>query len=245
MTHPATAEEVWAGWPRLDSLPTLPTPTGSIVVISAHPDDEVLGAGGLLAELAREPDTGEATEVRFVTVTDGEASHRDAVGVAVDELVLMRVAELAESLHVLGHQAPWISRLRLPDSEVADHVDELSYRLERSIAAADLVLCPAAIDGHPDHAVVGRVTRELCAGRVPVWEFPIWVWHWTGPGDEGVPWERAGRFELSPDAAARKAKALSCLTSQIRPLPEHPPGDTILPPEMLAHFTRSFEVFLT
>lgn len=245
MTHPATAEETWASWPRLRELAPLPLPRGHIVVVSAHPDDEVLGAGGLLAGLGADADSADTTDVRFVMVTDGEASHPGQPGVVPGLLVRQRVAELTKSLHVLGHQAPWVSRLRLPDSEVADHVDELAYRLERAIAGADLVLCPAADDGHPDHATVGRVTRGLCAGQVPVWEFPIWMWHWTAPGDGALPWERAHRFELSAEAVARKSRALACLTSQIQPLPLHPPGDTILPPEMLAHFTRPFEVFLT
>ena len=68
-----TDETVWsswpapAGWPELDLAALADT---SVVVLAAHPDDEVLGVGGLLARLA-----GLGADLRLVWATDGEASH--------------------------------------------------------------------------------------------------------------------------------------------------------------------------
>ncbi len=233
-----TSESEWDGWPVLGALPRLELPTGRIVVVSAHPDDEVLGAGGLLASL----DANVAAPF-FVTATDGEASHAHAPGVSAARMAARRAAELVDSLHVLGHEAPVIARLRLPDSGLADHVDELAERLERVIHGADLVLSPSSYDAHIDHATVARVTAEVCASRVPVWEFPIWLWHWTSPADGMTGWERARRFDVSGTARRRKRAALARFTSQVGPLAGDESGRTILPPGMLAHFDRPFEVF--
>ena len=57
--------------------PTLPAvdPPGAgdrLVVVSAHPDDESLGAGGLIADRS----VG-GPRVQVVVATDGEASHRE------------------------------------------------------------------------------------------------------------------------------------------------------------------------
>jgi LmbE family N-acetylglucosaminyl deacetylase len=241
VTPEGTPESVWAGWPVLQTLPTLDPPAGQLLVISAHPDDEVLGAGGLLATMA----ASDSPAPRFVTVTDGEASHPVAPSQLGRDLGSRRAVEVTDSLRALGHSAPQITRLQLPDSAVADHVDRLACQLERIVGTADLVLCPARSDGHIDHATVGEVTVEVCADLVQVWEFPIWVWHWTRPGDLGIPWDRAKRFEIGPEVVRRKQRALACFLSQIAPLPGDDTQSVVLPPDVLEHFGRPYEVFFT
>jgi len=66
---PGTPEEAW--WLELRHLPAASLRAWpSVVVVAAHPDDEVLGAGGTMALLA----AGDA-RLRLIAVTDGEASH--------------------------------------------------------------------------------------------------------------------------------------------------------------------------
>ena len=69
--RPGTAEEAWDGWVELKRLPVAdPLDWPSAVIVAAHPDDEILGAGGTLARLA-----AGGARLRLVAVTDGEASH--------------------------------------------------------------------------------------------------------------------------------------------------------------------------
>ena len=68
---PGTAEAAWRAWPALRLLPMADSASWtSAVVVAAHPDDEILGAGGTIALLARA-----GARLRLVAVTDGEASH--------------------------------------------------------------------------------------------------------------------------------------------------------------------------
>src|ERR1700761_4683228 len=91
---PGTDERTWAAWPWLSTL-TAPGPARaglaglarvrSAVIVAAHPDDEVLGVGGLISMLA-----ASHARLRLVAVTDGEASHR---GHSAPAAVVRRRAE--------------------------------------------------------------------------------------------------------------------------------------------------------
>ncbi|MBO0819899.1 MAG: PIG-L family deacetylase, partial [Nocardiopsaceae bacterium] len=86
----------------------------------------------------------------------------------------------------------------------------------------------------------GRAARR--ASRAPVLGYPVWMWHWASPADPRVPWERAVRVPLAPDAAARKQAAIRSFTSQTA---DRGGGlGPVLSPGMIAHFTRAMEVLL-
>ncbi|HEX4397162.1 MAG TPA: PIG-L family deacetylase [Trebonia sp.] len=233
---PGTDEDTWAAWPRLDMLPNARTTAlfgaTSAVVVAAHPDDEVLGAGGLISVLA-----AAGARLRLVAVTDGESSHRGLADPAI--LAKRRTAETVDALHALGAETTEVVRLGLPDAGLAGREDQLAAALAPLTAGFDVCLAPWDGDLHPDHAVAGRAARRtarlvLC--------YPIWMWHWASPADPRVPWDRALRVPLPPRAAAMKRAAIGCFASQTQDR-----GDglgPVLAPAMIAHFTRPMEVLL-
>lgn len=127
----------------------------SLVAVFAHPDDESLACGGLLARCV-----AEGMHVKLVCVTRGEDGH-DVSGIARGTLAATRETELAAAADVLGIETvvylgfedgmlPWI------DGE----------ELDASIAASLARWSPDAVvtfdeDGlywHPDHIAVHRAT---------------------------------------------------------------------------------------
>jgi LmbE family N-acetylglucosaminyl deacetylase len=232
---PGTDERTWAAWPWLSTLPGngLAGLAGvrSAVVVAAHPDDEVLGAGGLISVLA-----AARARLRLVAVTDGERSHRGYA--APEALARRRTAETAAALRALGAPAAEVVRLRLPDGGLAGRQDELAAALTPLVAGFDLCLAPWDRDMHPDHEAAGRAARR--AGGRTLYCYPVWMWHWAAPADPRVPWDRALRIPLPPRAAARKRAAITCFASQTQDR-GHGLGP-VLTPGMIAHFTRMMEV---
>ncbi|MFJ5800539.1 PIG-L deacetylase family protein [Streptomyces decoyicus] len=237
---PGTPEADWASWPALGSLPCATPPAGAVVVVAAHPDDEVLGLGGTMATLA-----ARGSDVHVLSVTDGERSHPHSPHFTVARLAEIREAELRAALGDLGLPAVRPQRLRIPDTQVHRHERTVRDQITARLYAVQAALCVAPWTGdlHSDHEAAGRAAAAACrAAGVPLWMYPVWMWHWARPADPRVPWDRAARIALPVDAAARKASAVERFRSQIHPLGEGEGNAAILPPEELAHHTRPFEV---
>ncbi len=186
-------------------------PHHRLVVVAPHPDDEVLGMGGMLSMHA-----AHGGRCAIVAVTDGEASHADVAGCDPFGLARRRRAESAEGLcHLRLQHAPCF-RLGLPDGQVAANEAQLADRLAELLQASDTVLCTWRHDGHPDHEASARATAAACA-RVGsrLFEVPIWMWHWATPGDTRVPWDRLRGVPLRSRTVHDKQMALSAHASQL------------------------------
>ncbi|MFB9235499.1 PIG-L deacetylase family protein [Plantactinospora siamensis] len=229
-----TSEEAWSGWAGPAGWPTLAPPARPLIV-APHPDDEVLGAGGLLCL---------AGGGEVVAVTDGEASHAGSTVYAPDELVALRRAETAAALSVLGQPATPVRHLGHPDGDIDEAA--LTATLTGLLSPGRWCVATWRGDGHPDHETVGRAAAAACAATGAILaEYPIWMWHWADPGDPRVPWHRARRLDLPAAVCRGKAAAVAEFRSQTEPLGPAPADAPILPPHVVARFLRPYEVFLT
>ncbi|HWC65503.1 MAG TPA: PIG-L family deacetylase, partial [Thermoanaerobaculia bacterium] len=129
------------------------------LTLSAHPDDDVFGAGGLLARLARS-----AEAVRAIVMTGGEAQEPAGAGSA-DPGTRRKEAQEAAGMLGIGDVAFW----ELPDRGLARRREEIVGRLRREIAAfrPDLVIAPSPCEIHPDHRAVAEAVYEVVAGARP------------------------------------------------------------------------------
>lgn len=215
--------------PALRDAPVLQATPAELLVVAAHPDDEVLGAFGSMLGAARR-----GIPVTVVVATDGEGSHPGSPTLTPESLADRRRREQEAALADIGAR---IIRLGLPDGAVRAHRHELVRAITPLVAALPddgLVLAPWARDGHPDHEVVGdavaAVARET--GRDCAWA-PIWAWLWGEPGlFDG---SQLRRVPLDDDAREAKARAIAAHRSQVAPLSGHD-DRVVLTPEMLARF---------
>jgi LmbE family N-acetylglucosaminyl deacetylase len=222
-----TPEKDWAA--LLHSAQEWSPRRGPLLVVAPHPDDEVLGAGGLIQSWA-----AAGHPVSILSVTDGEAAHIGWKG-----LDRIRRKELQEALRTLSPVHVSVRRTAIPDGKVGDHANKLwGILMERATSDATIV-APYENDGHPDHEAVGRICRAVArAIGVPLVSYPVWTWHHTEPGSvQSLRWVR---FSLTTAARRAKARALQCFASQLRPAS----GAPIVPPHVLAYFQRPYEAFV-
>lgn len=213
----------------LEALPVEPPldPGGPVLVLSAHPDDEVLALGGWLAG-----QTGR--DLTFVTATDGEASHPQSPTITPDELRTRRPVELVEALKRLGLTAPRIHRLGLPDGDLSSDPAALRASLAPLMSGASLVLAPFAHDGHPDHDALGAAALDLSSPPTVVWQYPVWAWSWTTPNHQA--WSgRIRRLACSATHRDRKRNAIEAFETQVRALSGSPHDQQIVEENLLTH----------
>jgi LmbE family N-acetylglucosaminyl deacetylase/glycosyltransferase involved in cell wall biosynthesis len=125
-----------------------------ILVLAAHPDDETLGAGGVLALNAEK-----AEAVRIWIATGGA---RQEGGGGDEGYGERRREESREAARALGLEPPLFGSL--PDRELSSRGEDVAAEVGKLIAdfRPDLVLCPSPVEIHPDH----RALAEAAWGRL-------------------------------------------------------------------------------
>lgn len=233
-------EERWEQWRR--GRAPLPLPEAPhLVVVAAHPDDETLGAGGLVA-MAH----AAGTAITIVNVTDGEASHPNSPSHSPSRLAAIRIDEARSAARELGAGAP--VRLGLPDGEIAAHEDALTDELRALLDGfgAGGAVCAATwrYDGHPDHEAVGRAAATACGDtNTELLQYPVWMWQWASPDDVRLRSCTPAVLTLPPAVQAAKCRAISHFRSQLLPLSEDPADAAIVPTHVLRRFTGPTETY--
>jgi LmbE family N-acetylglucosaminyl deacetylase len=200
---PASISE-YVGLELIADGPVWSPQEGALLVVAPHPDDEILGAGGLIRTWA-----ARGADVSVLSVSDGEAAEP-----ARHNLGAIRRGELTEALRKLCPTHVSVTRLGLPDGQIAHHVNRLRNAI-LSLARGPLTLiAPYEHDGHPDHEAVGGVCLEFARSQqVPIARYAIWAWQRaTAEQLREVRW---GKFLLGDDAMRAKTRALSCFRTQL------------------------------
>lgn len=188
-----TAECVWNA--ALSGLAKLDPPRGPLLVVAPHPDDETLGAGGLIYTCAKR-----GVQLTIVLLTDGERSRDD-----VANLADVRVGELNRARRALGVPEGRLVRLGLPDGQLGHYEEDIVEFLAALACAQTTLILPLASDGHPDHEAAARAGQRVATrSALTALEYPIWAWHHCAPGELDL--SRGRYFALS--SRAQQAKGL-------------------------------------
>lgn len=116
----------------------------SVLCVAPHPDDEILGCGGLLARLA-----ASQCRIHVLILSGGE----NATGIESLDLAECRVQESLRAAQVLGLPEP--AFLQLPDRGM-HYAEPLIEILENALDRLEpqYLLLPSLSEPHPDHQAV-------------------------------------------------------------------------------------------
>ena len=193
-----------------------------VLIVAAHPDDEVLGCGGTIARLA-----AEGSEVHVLLLADGESSRAStAADPAAQAAIAARAAACEAARAVLGYAG--VEALGLPDQRL-DSFDllEIVRRVEAVVRQRrpGTVLTHHAGDVNLDHRIVhdavvaacrpqpGHAVRELLFFEVP----SATEWRPAGSAQPFIPnW-----FVDVSSTLSTKLRALEAYSEELRAFP-HP-----------------------
>lgn len=194
---------------------------GPVLVVAAHPDDEVLGCGGTIAKLR-----ASRRDVHVLILADGESSRTGLTSAAAADSIADRTSAAQRACAVLDCSS--LEVLRLPDNRL-DDIDLLD--VVRIVEERIRTVAPTTVfthhvgDVNVDHRIVHEAV--LAASRpqlgCPVKELYFFEvpssTEWRPP-QSGTPFVPSLWVDISA-VIGIKRKALECYAKELRPFP-HP-----------------------
>lgn len=149
---------------------------GPILVIAPHPDDEVLGCGGLLAACA-----AAGIKAHVAILTDGSLSHPGSATWSQRRIAARRAVEAKRATQALGVSHHNLSLLGLRDGRLLFESAQMARasailaRLARRINARTIFVSWRH-DPHPDHIAAALIANHVrrTAPHLRLLHYPIW-----------------------------------------------------------------------
>ncbi|RPE31386.1 LmbE family N-acetylglucosaminyl deacetylase [Acinetobacter sp. BIGb0102] len=211
-----------------------------IVIVAPHPDDEILGCGGLMQQLI-----SLNCRLVIVAVSNGTQSHPHSSKYSPEQLDRIRPQESLAALHCL-EVSDFAQRiaLNLPDGQIHLHTEQLWQALDKQVQAEDILICSYAQDGHPDHEAVGKTVQAFAlAHDLSYLHVLIWAWHWARPLDPRINWQQARAYSLTQSQLIKKRQAIMQFKSQIE-ADESTGNAAVLSPAIIERLLMPWEVYL-
>jgi LmbE family N-acetylglucosaminyl deacetylase/GT2 family glycosyltransferase len=127
------------------------------LVIAPHFDDDVLGCGGLIAQL-----TAAGADVCVLFLTDGSGGVEQIADRAA--YAERRHGEAARALEILG--VTDLEFADLPDGSLSEHLDDAADHIRRALVARapDLLLAISPLEISADHRAAFAATHSVLSG---------------------------------------------------------------------------------
>lgn len=176
--------------------------TGRVLIIAPHPDDEVIGCGGLIARLVAEGKTP-----HIIIMTGGEGSHRGCCNTPDSEITAARRILTHEALDILGVPEENIYELNFPDGGIdIENTEISSLKTIISEINPSCIFVPHWAEGWSDHVKTAEIIKHIAPSDTQIWEYCVWMWFYNVW--RGLDWKNAAVLKMAPHEHALKLRAI-------------------------------------
>jgi LmbE family N-acetylglucosaminyl deacetylase len=214
----------------------------SILIISPHPDDEILGLGGIILQILQK-----GGKANLVYLTDGEGS---GVWPDKDEIKNQRISLSEKASLQLGLSPKDIIHLHLPDGEVpypgqagfdkaVQNIRQLIEKLKPDATFATHIL-----DYWPfDHVACAHIASEAVnksEHKTQLWYYWVWAWYNLRPWQLlKIKFRKLNRIDIKEQIPQKRALMAIYLDSLTR---NGKPWSGILPKSLVEAFSLPVEI---
>ena len=193
----------------------------NILIVAAHPDDEVLGCGGTIAKL-----TSAGNKVIVAFLCDGEKSRKGINKKNIKKKIIDRKKAAQKACSILGAEKPFFNDFpdnkldSLPILKVVQSIENLIDKF-----SPDTIFTHFAGDLNVDHSIINKAVITACRPQpqskvkeILFFEIPSSSeWYFSNDAAHFRPnW-----FEDISDFIEVKLKALECYGKEVKKWP-HP-----------------------
>lgn len=184
---------------------------GKVAIVAPHPDDEVIGCGGLIVRLVAE---GRAPHI--IIMTGGEGSHRGCCDVSPAEIIEARRGLTRKALQILGVPFENIHELDYPDGSITAENPQ-TEELKRLLAEINpqSVFVPHWGEGWPDHVRTARIVNSIVPQSTSIGEYCVWMWYYNVW--RGLDWKNAAVLQMSSHEHELKLRAMDAYIKPLAP----------------------------
>ncbi|QFQ13412.1 PIG-L family deacetylase [Pseudoprevotella muciniphila] len=210
----------------------------NILLIAPHPDDEIIGCGGLIQRYT----PGKCVNV--VILTGGGASHHGCCDTSADDIKRER-RNMAQRINAeIGLPKGCLHLLDFEDGNIStgDSVQEAKLLKIIQEVQPDAILFPIQQgEGWSDHIAAGDIVKRLISAhsiKVQLYEYCVWFWYYNV---WNIRWRDARVLKMTSEQYQKKLKAISDYTTSVAPCGK--PWSGVLPKVFLKANSWSMELF--
>lgn len=186
----------------------------SAIIISPHPDDEILGCGGLISHLV-----SKKCDVTIIMLTGGENCD-DAMHLGPEKLKKERRKLTKQACSVLGVEERNIFFLDFIDGAINAQDKELEKLINIiKDTNAKTIFVPHIEDGWNDHVQTHHIIKNMIKGTsLSLYAYCVWFWY-TMPFNKvlSLDWKNLNYLKINKEEHSLKKIAIDIYMNAVSP----------------------------
>lgn len=184
---------------------------GKCLILAPHPDDEVMGCGGLIQRLCEQ-----GNPPHVVILTGGGQSHAACCHLPESDIKKERRAMASQILQNLGSPVGHLHLLDFPDGSIsAQHKEMQTLQKLVSEIQPEIVFIPHHGEGWSDHLICRELIDKITSlGTVAIYEYCVWLWYYNV---WQLDWKCASLLRLTKTEHDAKCRAVEEYTEKTVP----------------------------